>query len=342
MEGKLLKPISVKFASSTTAPSSPGRKSCTNPWEDFYFSEPTSPTHFLKADHLNTAISGEDLRRRAVPFDWDKHNETTHRNFHGDEEERLSTSSCADHSFEFEFSSRHSEADTDPVSAEDLFINGQIRPLNQPKSFRFEGRNPWPPRPSKLTNDRSSSSSEPKVRTSLRNFLTDETGNTNTNTNKMSAKAEDKFFQIHEGIKEGKSKDSRSYLRGLSKRWSIKDFLYRSSSDGKDRHWSFGLVPPAKQAHKHALKSNKSHEKLPVKPPDCRSASKRYDERELGAKSPQSVDGHGRRSQEVHYKKPDEDTRKKSFLPYKRSLLGCLGFPSNSYASVTRLLHPFS
>uniref|UniRef100_A0A0C9S0X4 TSA: Wollemia nobilis Ref_Wollemi_Transcript_28508_1505 transcribed RNA sequence n=1 Tax=Wollemia nobilis TaxID=56998 RepID=A0A0C9S0X4_9CONI len=377
MEGKLLKPISFKYGSSTTAPSSPGRRSCSNMCDDFYFSEPTSPTHFLKADHLraSTPISSYDVRSRAVPFAWDKISDDSAKaaaTAAENADRSFSTSSYVDHSFEFAFSSRYSEADADPVSAEELFVNGQIRPLNQqqPKSLRSNGRSQWPPRPSrspwvnphqdnqfiKKEDDSSDSSAfpAPKVRTSLRNFLRDEGGN-----NTSIGQSEDKFFRIHEGIKEGKSKDSRTSFRGLSKRWSLKDFLYRSSSEGKDRLWGLPLVPPAKQAQKHVMTKKKNNNNL-GKPVEAKHSSMRYNEREIVGKSVQlprieSGSGKGGRrgvtvsAQELPYNKAHasqvEESKKKTFLPYRRGLLGCLGFTSNSFTNLSGLsptLHPFS
>uniref|UniRef100_A0A0D6QZV2 Uncharacterized protein n=1 Tax=Araucaria cunninghamii TaxID=56994 RepID=A0A0D6QZV2_ARACU len=377
MERKLLKPISFKYGSSTTAPSSPGRRSCSNMCDDFYFSEPTSPTHFLKADHQRASIpiSSDDVRSRAVPFAWDKSSEeTTGKAAAADNGDRsLSTSSYIDHSFEFAFSSRYSEADADPVSAEELFVNGKIRPLNQQqlKSLRSNGLGPWPPRPSRSTwvnpnqdknqfttkkEEDSSAFPAPKVRTCLRSFLRDEGGN---NNNTSIAQSEDKFFRIHEGIKEGKSKDSRTSFRALSKRWSLKDFLYRSSSEGKDRLWGLPLVPPAKQAQKHVMTKKKNGNNS-VKPVEIKHSSMRYNEREIVGKSVQlprvengSAKG-GRRgvtvpAQELPYNKAHasqvEESKKKTFLPYRRGLLGCLGFTSNSFTNMTGLsptLHPFS
>ncbi|XP_057813445.2 uncharacterized protein LOC131027415 [Cryptomeria japonica] len=352
MERKALKPLNL----STTAPSSPGRKSNSNISEDYYFSEPTSPTHFLKADQLDISICGNDLRSKAVPFAW---------------EEKGTQPKNDDIGFDFGVSSRYSEADADLVSAEELFYNGQIRPLNQQvRGFDLRaGRIPCPPRPSgskRVMDSDSSSSTKIKGRASLRNFLLEEEG-----SNQENVGSDDRFFRIHEGIKETKCKDSRSF-----KKWSFKDFLYRSSSDGsKDRLWGFAIIPPAKQAQKHSMTKKNKRE-------TARGNSLRYDEREIGAKSSQSGSGSGRNSKKVvdlhhkqslryderemgakslesgngsgsnskkvvdlHYKQQRiqvEGGKKKSFLPYRNGLLGCLGFTSNSYSGLSRSLSPFS
>jgi len=336
-----------------TAPSSPERKSsCSNLGEDFYFSEPTSPTHFLTLLlQSSDSESGNNLTGSVNPIVVEEYRNgyLTAKNCR----EIKTLNGVGDHvssstSFEFEFSSRHSEMAADQPFAEELFLNGQIRPLNERTKSQCivssrpplsSGSNRRPVNASEdefnVVHGASKGKDDTKISkgrsTSLRNFLWENSVKEN---------------RIHQGMKDaGKIKVEDSSGRG-SKRWRLKDFLDKSGSHrkrGKDMLWRLPSlnIPPAKQAQKHSIKkSNIFHDQsrqgqknnLALKPTACT----KYDvDTKIILEDPGG--GNGVRvsaypSDELHCNK----NRRRSFLPYTRGLLGCW------MNGLTRNLHPFS
>jgi len=231
----------------STAPSSPGRKSlCSNVSDDIYFSEPTSPTHFLtqllQSNNLTRSV-GEEYRNEYVTAQNSKNCEEIQvLNGVGD---HVSSST----SFEFEFSSPHCEMAGDQPFAEELFVNGQIRPLNEqtrpPTSSRWVNASADEDE-FNVVHGASKGKDDTKISTgrstSLRNFLSEDSVKENT---------------IHQG--KVKFESQRDFCGTGSKRWRLKDFLDRSGSDrkrGQDmlRRLPSLNIPPAKQAQKHGIK----------------------------------------------------------------------------------------
>lgn len=318
-----------------TAPSSPGRLSlCSNQGEDCYFSEPTSPTHFLSLLlQSSDSDSGKDLTRSV-----NSRNEYfTAQNPKICKEIKASNGGgghvSSTTSFEFEFSSRHSEMAGDQPFAEELFFNGQIRPLNQQTKSQYlvSPRPPLSSGPnirsvnapadddesdvvhgaSKGKDDEEYTPEISKRRsTSLRNFLWEK------------SVKEDRIHQEMKGVGKMKAESHRHSCGRSSKSWRLKDFLERSSSSssnrkrGKDMLWRLPSlnIPPAEQAQKHSMKNlnrfNKSN--------GMRVSA--YSAHELRCKE----------------KKGEDETRRRSFLRCARGVLGHL------MNGLTGNLHPFS
>lgn len=304
-----------------TAPSSPGRLSlCSNQSEDFYFSEPTSPTHFLSL-LLQSSDSGKDLTRSVNP-----RNEYFSAQNPKICKEIKASNGGGDHvssttSFEFEFSSRYSEMAGDQPFAEELFLNGQIRPLNQQTRSQFLV-SPSPPLSSgpiirsvnapadedefnvvhgaskgKVDKENTPEISQRRS-TSLRNFLWEK------------SVKEDRIHPVRK-VESHRNSSCRS-----SKSWRLKDFLDRSSSSsnrkrGKDMLWRLPIlnIPPAEQAQKHSMKNSNGIRVSAYSSSD-----------ELHCKE----------------KKGEDQNKRRSFLRYTRGVLGCW------MNGLTRNLHPFS
>ncbi|KAG9156693.1 hypothetical protein Leryth_006660 [Lithospermum erythrorhizon] len=165
--------------------------------------------------------------------------------------------------------------------------------------------------------------------------------------------------QIGEDVKlpetttSGSSSRSSSVGRS-SKRWVLlKEFLYRSKSEGRSngqRFWgNLSFSPVTKD--KKLDKLEKCEEKLKI--PKMKSFSK-VNTNNSGTEGVKKkrVNGIMRKrrmgAHEIHYtanRAQAEEMRKKTFLPYRQGLLGCLGFSSRSYGAwngFTRALNPVS
>ncbi|GMH11338.1 hypothetical protein Nepgr_013179 [Nepenthes gracilis] len=146
-----------------------------------------------------------------------------------------------------------------------------------------------------------------------------------------------------------------------SKRWLfLKDFL-RSKSEGRSNgnFWSNISFSPAKekksssshQSHLTCSTANDSKEKI-----DEASKLRKVEKSPPGKKSPSGKPANGavgkRRvppsPHELHYtahRAQAEEMRRKTFLPYRQGLLGCLGFSSKTYGAMNgfaRTLNPLS
>ncbi|XP_022999190.1 uncharacterized protein LOC111493647 [Cucurbita maxima] len=340
-----------------SAPSSPGR----SPVGGFYYSAPASPMHFAitKSSNSSAQLSSSSLK--------DGH-------------------SC---SFEFEFSGRFGSNGSGSVgsmsSADELFLNGKIRPmklsthLEQPqvlaplldlegededdeggeivgyvrgrdlrlrdKSLRRRTRSMSPLRntPAEWTeNDDEDLNAE--------GFLENDSGEGKT----MEKNEEEGFMSSETTTPSVSASSSRSSSAGRnSKRWIfLKDFLYRSKSEGRSsnhKFWSnisFSSAkekkPTTNQATSTSTSTSSSTKQKATKP----SAQKvKGGSGQVPAKKPTAgkpTNGVGKRRippspHELHYTKnraQAEELRKKTFLPYRQGLLGCLGFSSKGYGAM--------
>ncbi|KAG1365288.1 hypothetical protein COCNU_12G002880 [Cocos nucifera] len=167
------------------------------------------------------------------------------------------------------------------------------------------------------------------------------------------------------------SSSSSSSSGRTSKKWIfLKDLLYRSKSEGRERgntkekFWhsiSFSqskskskppppTLPPSASAAASAPSSSASSEAEKGKSKDLAPSSGGSSKRTAA----KPVNGVGRRRvpapspHERHYtanRAQAEEMRRKTFLPYRQGLLGCLGFSSRSYGAINgfaRTLHPVS
>ncbi|KAL9265957.1 hypothetical protein AKJ16_DCAP09100 [Drosera capensis] len=139
-----------------------------------------------------------------------------------------------------------------------------------------------------------------------------------------------------------------------SKRWVfLKDFL-RSKSEGRNnvKFWTnISFSPTTKEKEKKSMAATSSDSKEKVSP--VLEGQKGKNKKETGKKKAvNGVVGGKRRVpasvHEVHYaayRAQAEEMRKKTYLPYRQGLLGCLGFSSKSYGAMngfSRALNPVS
>ncbi|XP_043709494.1 uncharacterized protein LOC122658549 isoform X2 [Telopea speciosissima] len=323
-----------------SAPSSPGRVP-----DGYFFSAPASPLHFV----LSTSPSSSSTSASAFTFS--------------------SNDPSVSGSFEFEFSARFpsntSSSAASMISADELFLNGQIRPmklsshLQRPQilaplldlegdedyedckdaaELEFEKREElmMRGRDARLRNrslHRRTRSLSP-LRNPLFGWHEDEE---EQETSGCDLDSEDPDRKQDETPSTGTTPSVSASSSGRnSKRWIfLKDLLYRSKSEGrgngKEKFWySLSFSPAVKD------------KKPPSVPMTETQKPKRTPANGVGKRRiPPSA-------HELHYttnRAQAEEMKKKTFLPYRQGLLGCLGFSSKSYGAMNgfaRTLNPVS
>lgn len=340
-----------------SAPSSPGRLP-----NGYYFSAPASPMHFV----LSSAARSSDLI----------------------------ASSSSDHSGsgEFEFSARFPSSSTavgSMISADELFLNGKIRPMKL--SSHLQRPQILAPLLDVEAEDEEEKETDLRGRESrlrtrsvhrrtrslspLRNSAfrwreeeedEDERGMKDLDLKELERKQETST----ETTPSVSASSSRSSSSGRSsKRWIfLKDLLYRSKSEGrgngKEKFWySISFAPKEKKPPSSASSSlpfspfrdkkreSKTNAQIPAtEVPKQKAGSQIPAKKATGCKP---TNGVGKRRvppspHELHYtanRAQMEELRKKTFLPYRQGLLGCLGFTSKSYGAMNGLaktLNPVS
>lgn len=319
-----------------SAPSSPSHA----PPSGYFFSAPASPMHFL--------LSADKIKSDYEPV-------------------FLSKDSG---SFEFEFSSRFSPTGSGTgsmTSADELFFNGQIRPMELSSHLQRAQGNVAPFLD--LCSDgaanargrdlkaRGAKYSHRKARSmSPLRTMAEYEWEGFTATAAVDQESEAKENESNETTPSCSASSSRSSSSGRnSKKWIfLKDLLHRSKSEGrannKERFWSAISFSPGKER-------KKTTSSLPaLSPSTSRDEKKGKSETKRGGKVPgvgKPANGVWRRrvppsAHELHYtanRAQAEEMKKKTFLPYRQGLLGCLGFSSKSYGAFsgfTRNLNPIS
>ncbi|XVF57573.1 hypothetical protein PTKIN_Ptkin06aG0216500 [Pterospermum kingtungense] len=330
-----------------SAPSSPGRAPGPGPGGGFFYSAPASPMHFAMTSVVacskvsSTQPSSPD---NSVPL-----------------------------GFEFEFSARFGSSGSGHTgsmsSADELFFNGQIRPmklsthLERPQALaplmdveheddeenedfdinnnKLRGRDLRQLRDKSLR--RRTRSMSPLRNANFGLNIDDQTMCYSLDNKEILAKKGDSINETSTGSSSMSASSSRSSSAGRSsKRWVfLKDFL-RSKSEGRSNNkyfWSTISFAPAKE-----------------KKPGSNTSSGVVQEAKESEKSTQRsnknkpVNGLGKRRvppspHELHYtanRAQAEEMRKKTFLPYRQGLLGCLGFSSKGYGAMNGLARAFN
>ncbi|CAH9145052.1 unnamed protein product [Cuscuta epithymum] len=346
-----------------SAPSSPGRPP---PHSGFYYSAPTSPMHFvLSSCTMNSATSNYS-----------------------------DGSAAAGSSFEFDFSARLAADGVVCAgamsSADELFFNGQIRPmklsshLQRPqvlaplldleesedtdldhgnendagrgrdlkgrnRSLRRRTRSMSPLRTASFQWDEGYEENDEEEGKS--------SNEKNEKRNGVEAKeSEDEGNFIETPSCNSGSSSRSSSIGRSSKRWVfLKEFLYRSKSEGRNNNnqkfWrALSFSSPVKEKKMGtAIKTPpiNNGEASDVKKP--KPVGKEARRKPVNGNSA----GSGKRRvppspHELHYtanRAQAEEMRRKTFLPYRQGLLGCLGFSSKSYGAMNGLakaLNPVS
>ncbi|XP_073290739.1 uncharacterized protein [Primulina huaijiensis] len=287
-----------------SAPSSPSRSG-------FYYSAPASPMHFMLSKTANLSSHSA----------------------------AVTEPNC---SFEFDFCPTLPSASAGAASADELFCNGLIRPMKLSTHLQ---------RPQILAPLIESEDTVDEDQTFTRSRdLKFRAGSLRRRTRSMSpmrTPRPDEGGDCEIGTDEitGKHLDeekgsSRSSSAGRSsKRWVfLKEFLYRSKSEGRNneghnnKFWSSISFSPVKEKKMANNKSKDQNPEVKKKVVLKNGVSKRR----VPSPSPHELHYTANRAQ-------SEEMRKKTFLPYRQGLLGCLGFSSKSYGAmngIARALNP--
>ncbi|XP_076950831.1 uncharacterized protein LOC143623925 [Bidens hawaiensis] len=334
-----------------SAPSSPGRGPPTY-GGGFFYSAPASPIHFMlssSSSYLDSSNAGSSS---------------------------TSVEGCG--GFEFDFTAKRAAEGTvstgSMTSADELFLNGQIRPMKLSSHLQ---------RPQVLAplldvdendlengsddentlsrgRDAKMSSRSKSLRRRARSMSPLRTNNAfqwledGREAIEISDKLEDKVKPSDEGEGEGETPPScrsSSVGRG-SKRWVfLKEFLYRSKSEGRSSTGSGNHKFWTSLSFSPNSKEKKSSESAAIK---CKASVDGSETLKPAAGVRKAVNGVGmkrrvaRSAHELHYttnRAQAEELRRKTYLPYKQGLLGCLGFSSKSYGAMNgfaRALNPVS
>ncbi|XP_059656394.1 uncharacterized protein LOC132303229 [Cornus florida] len=219
---------------------------------------------------------------------------------------------------EFEFAFVCREPNSSPISADDIFYNGQIRPVfpifNRDLLLGHAGNeNSVPPKPPRLP---------------LRKLFIQE-----RETPSCSSSESDELDRIPPGTycvwkpkaagAESPGKCKKSNSTGSSKRWKFRDLLHRSNSEGKD---TFVFLTP----------SNSNGKKRGEKVEKLTEAALKL----AGELKANGVAADGGVSPAVHYARNrtlKDGDRRRSFLPYRQDIIGFFA----NVNGLSRNIHPF-
>ncbi|KAL4272725.1 hypothetical protein GQ457_13G007390 [Hibiscus cannabinus] len=291
-----------------TAPSSPQR--CGG--NLLLFTAPTSPCHDSYGDFNDVShVAGSSP---AVPFEREpKQSAPKRKGFDG----RNQSNDDNDDDFEFNFSG---QMERTSLSADELFDCGKIKPLEpQPSVFQPSEENHRQPPPKQRGRERKSGvsfSSSPSSTPSGYNY------NYIHKKSRSLSPSSSLHSQCENPIVFSTNRNPKSYVSSIfsaisfqkgNKKWKLRDWLlFRSASESR----ATSINEPFR---KYSVLGRKEAAD------DVKNASFRSSE--LAASSRRrapSVSAH-----ELHYtanRAVTEEMRRKTFLPYKRGLLGCLGF----------------
>ena len=302
-------------------PSSPGRAA------GYYFSCPASPVHYV----LSSPPYSFSPAAASVAID----------------------EASGSGSFEFDGAARGGTM----ISADELFLNGQIRPM-KPSSHHLRPQSLAPLMD--LDDDDCDDVEEAKEMAALgapeeggrgrrlrirgrfihrrtRSMSPLRSPRFRCQRNEEEEQEEAKELEFNPDPKEAaRAPDSASSSGNRNSKPGIflKDLLYRSKSEGSGRGNG-----REKEKFWHSISFSPSSKSKPPLPPPAASSSvlPPAPEQNKTKQSKRPANGSGRRrptAHERHYtanRAQAEEMRRRTFLPYRQGLLGCLGFSSRSY-----------
>ncbi|KAI3980688.1 hypothetical protein MKX01_025253 [Papaver californicum] len=311
-----------------SAPSSPGSNRDYNNNNGYFFSAPASPTHYIQSKSISVSASTVNMSSSG--------------------------------SFEFDFSAKNNSIST----ADELFLNGQIRSMKLSSHLQKpQILTPLLDLENEVEEDEESVFLKREGR--LRNGSIHRRArslsplrNSQSQWHRQEEKEEDKqTHSVEEDDEEESStttpSDSASTSRSSStssrssKRWVfLKDFL-RSKSEGrgiysKEKFWNSILFNPVKDKKQSISSISVTNEK--EKTITAAATEKTEKKKSIPAKKTvKPINGIGKRripgpsAHEMLYtsnRAQAEEMKRKTYLPYRQGLLGCLGFSSKGYGAM--------
>lgn len=303
---------------------------CTTPYMSAPSSPPRAATLFYSAPASPTRISPiyDEFNWEEIP-----------------KEKDINANLDEDDDFAFDFSGQLERISLS--AADELFDCGKIKPLKPPPRFQYEGKHmdspkspkklfkeTFSPRHKKKDFDPFAAALQKQSRTEDPQKITKRGRNQNLERSKE-LRVSDLLFD-HENNQENTKKSASvssssssssfsssssvsSMISLWSKKWKLKDLLlFRSSSEGRPSS--------TEQLNKYELLKKNHHE-------DVKNSSFRSTD-SVRSRKKGPVSAH-----ELHYtmnRAVSEEMKKKTFLPYKQGLLGCLGFNAALKDSVSK------
>lgn len=237
-----------------------------------------------------------------------------------------------------EFSFACKDPNGSPISADDLFVNGQIRPVyplfNQDLLFAYAYEDDSKPK------DTSSSSLRPP----LKKFFVEERdlpSSSSSESDELEGAAEGTYCAWSGNAVEASPRElsKKSNSTGFCKLWRFRDLLTRSNSDGHDAfvflsHPSGNTKPRTETstAKKNEIVNKNERGK------ECVEKAKLEEKAKAKAKGVRGSGETASSAHERHYVKnraKREGDKRKSYLPYKQ-----VGFFTN-VNGLSRNVHPF-
>lgn len=313
-----------------TAPSSPQRFG-----NSLFFSAPTSPTR------VSPLFNPFPPSVSSVPFHWEQKPGIPKPNHDHDN----NNNNNVDDDFEFNFSGNLERASLS--AADELFDGGKIRPLKLPPRLQSgDGpisptttRSPSPRR--RIAQGKKKVSSDPfeaaieetRGRTERVSSSSSSTSGRRGSRSLSPLRVSDIVCESEVDVSSSASngKSFLSFTKGYRK-WRFRDFLlFRSASEGR-------ATDKKDPLRKYTVLSKKP------------SAPEEQDVRNSSFRSTESSGSVSRRrgpvsAHELHYtlnRAATEEMKKKTPLPYKQGLLGCLGFNNHGMHQISRGIGSFS
>lgn len=246
---------------------------------------------------------------------------------------------------EEEFTFSCTNPDGSPISADDVFVNGQIRPIFPifNRDLLFGGG---------YDGDLKSKVDSLSLRPPLRKLFVEERDGSSESASESdeleSVPAE--TYCEWSGAASGRGKAveaspelcKKSNSTGFSKLWRFRDLVHRSNSDGKDAFVFLNHSSPSssssaandKSRNETAKKNDKKVEQNDKKPPVVVAV------KEAKAKAKGKVKTASLSAHEKHYvssRAKREGDKRKSYLPYRQDLVGFF----TNVNGLSRNVHPF-
>ncbi|KAK6922185.1 Protein of unknown function DUF1645, plant [Dillenia turbinata] len=238
---------------------------------------------------------------------------------------------------EFEFSFATCSSESFPISADEIFQDGQIRPI-----FPLFDQN--------LLFETESESSNSSLRPPLKKIFITETdplpplppppppscsSSSSASISGPGYSSASYYNWSGKAVEESPEICKKSNSTGFSRRWRFRDLLHRSSSDGKDAF--VFLKQPSSSAPPAPAPAP-----APAPPPKIETSDKERRKSFSSDKTSGKSKTKPPSAHEAHYmrnKAKKEGDRRKSYLPYRQSLVG-IGFFTN-VNGLSRNVHPF-
>ncbi|MCE3050371.1 hypothetical protein HAX54_047071 [Datura stramonium] len=226
--------------------------------------------------------------------------------------------------------------DAPPIAADEVFYNGQIRPLfplfNQNLLLSDEDlealKEQLPIRPPvKKIFIQTEDNPIPATSSSSSNSLTESEEIAGPFCEWSKNKAIEATPDSPEVCKKSNS-------TGFSKLWRFKDFLHRSNSDGRDTFVFLNPTTPAKVEEKVVRKDETTSSEKKISGEVKVNGKLTAQKKKKGVKKSEAVLAH-----EAYMKsKAKAEDRRRSYLPYRPDLVG---FFTNANGGLSRNVHPF-